>query len=206
MAGGGTLRLAGGLNFYRVVTTRLVVSLEPTRNIVHATIGVRLRKQVDHLAAQRCGIVNGVPVKNQIAEKILATFVDGNDYVPPLSVGAEIVLWGINHRIQISLAYVIAVHQVRPFLHVCCDKRQFLLQTRITLPCWTDGVLKKCFRWNVIVTGKIDRAQNHLRPFRNLQHQSGAALDPVVHVDSGVAVFPVKQLQKKCGIIGPGRG
>src|SRR5438270_10259911 len=123
MTGRGTLRFARSLNFYRIVTARLVVSLEPTRNIIYAMIGVRLRKQVEHLTAQRGRIVNGVPVKNQIAEKILATLVDGNDYYRSCAIRAESVLRRINYRIQISLAYVITVYQVRPFLHVSRDKR-----------------------------------------------------------------------------------
>src|ERR1044072_218474 len=99
MAGRGTLRFASGLNFYRVVPARLVVSLEPARNIIYATIGVRLRKQVEHLATQRFRIVNGVSVKNQIAEKILATLVDGNGYLCPRAARAEMILWRIKHRV-----------------------------------------------------------------------------------------------------------
>src|SRR5438067_7652625 len=120
----------------------------------------------------------------------------------PSIVRAEMILRRIHCRVEIAFANVIAMNQVRAFLCIARDKRQLLLQTRVTLPCRTDRVLEEFFRWNMIVTDEIDRAQNRLWPFRHIKHEARSALDGIAHVYFGITVFPVEELEKECSVIG----
>ena len=123
----------------------------------------------------------------------------------PGAVRAEMKLRRIHCRLEIAFSNVVAMQQIRAFLYIGRDKGEVLLQSRVTLPGRTDRVLEKFFRRNMIVTDEIDRAQNRLWPFGHIQHEARSALDGIVHVDFGITVFAVEELQKKCGVVGPRR-
>src|SRR5213083_1895437 len=120
----------------------------------------------------------------------------------PGAVRAEMILRRINYRVEIAFSNVIAMHQVRAFLHIGRDKRQVLLQARVTLSCRADRVLKKFFGRNMIVTDEINRAQNGLRTFDHIKEEARSALDGIVDIYFGITVFAVEELEKKGGVIG----
>ena len=107
----------------------------------------------------------------------------------PGTIGAEVKLRRINYRVEIAFSKVIAMHQVRALLHIGRNKRQVLLQARVTLSCRSDGVLEKLLGWNMIVTDEIDRAQNRLRPFGHIKDEALSSLDVIVHIYFGINVF-----------------
>ena len=120
----------------------------------------------------------------------------------PGAVGTEMKLRRIHCRLEIAFSDIVAIHQISAFLYIGRDKRQVLLQSRVTLPRRTDRVFEKFFRRNMIVTDKINRAQNRLWPFGHIKHEARSALDGIVHVYFGITVFAVEKLEKKCGVIG----
>ena len=51
VAGNGTFRLAGRFHFHGIITAGFVISLQAPRNVINPMVGIRLRKQIDHLTA-----------------------------------------------------------------------------------------------------------------------------------------------------------
>src|SRR5207248_3172385 len=120
-------------------------------------------------------------------EKILPTFLHRDRDIYPGAVGAEMKLRRIHCRLEIAFSDVVAMHKICAFLYIGRNKRQVLLQARVTLSCRADGVLEKLLGWNMIVTDEIDLAQNRLRPFGHIKDEARSALDGIVDIHCALA-------------------
>src|SRR6476659_8745497 len=59
-----------------VITARLEICFETTRNVVDSNISVRALEEIRYLAAQRLRTVNRLTAKRDVSKKILPAFVN----------------------------------------------------------------------------------------------------------------------------------
>src|SRR5438132_1540087 len=104
------IRCAIGHHFHVVVTTRLEICFETTRNILDARISVRALKEIGYLAAQRLRTVNGVPAKGDVSKKILQSFVNWNDDIDLVAFRLKFVTRRIDYRVQKTFGNIKSVH------------------------------------------------------------------------------------------------
>src|SRR6476646_12230934 len=86
------------------------------------------------------------------------------------------------------------------FFDVRSNKRELLLELRVTFPSRANGLVEEDVRRLVLVADKIDNAQGNESTFFDVQAQS-IGFNRVVNFDLGVAVFAVKQLKEKGSVV-----
>src|SRR5207244_12773269 len=106
----------------------------------------------------------------------------------------------IHCRLEIAFSDVVAMHQICAFLYIGRNKRQVLLQARVTLSCRADGVLEKLLGWNMIVTDEIDLAQNRLWQFGYIKDEARSARNEIVDIYFGIPLLAVENLDKNGGV------
>ncbi len=96
--------------------------------------------------------------------------------------------------------------EIGAFLHVRRDEREVFLELRITFPGRPHGVIEEHLSRLTLVPDKVYQPQGDQRPFADVEAQAIARFDRVAHADLRVAVFAVKQLEEKGGVIAAGGG
>src|ERR1700730_13532127 len=194
-------RLRRRFDFDFVVTARFEIGLQPPGNIGDARFGLRLIEKIGDLAPHYFTVVNRPTAKRNVAEKILAPFVNRDRHVRLICLRTEFESRLFNDGIEKSLRQVKAVHDLGAFAHVRFHERQILLQLRIPLARRPDRKLKKLVGRLVHIADKVDVAEGHDRAFVDLEPQSISRLDLVVHAHIEVAVFAIKKFEKEGEII-----
>ena len=117
------VRSAVGHYFDIVITARLEIRFETTRNVVDPNISVRALEQIGYLAAERLSTVNGVTAKRYVSKKILSAFVKWHGDIDLTASSLKFVTRRIDYGVQKTFGNIKPLHQMRAFLQVCSHKR-----------------------------------------------------------------------------------
>src|ERR687888_2098126 len=108
----GLVRCAVGHYFDIVITARLEICFETTRNVLDPNISVRALEEIGYLAAKRIRTVNRLTAKRDVSKKILLAFVDRNRDVDVSAVRQEFVTRRIDYRVQETFGNIKPLHQM----------------------------------------------------------------------------------------------
>mgnify|MGYP003693589559 CR=1 FL=1 len=181
-------RVTNGVDFHCVIAARLVISLQPPRNIGQPRLCVWLVQEIENLPAQCFASVNGRADELNVAEEILLTFVDHDQRRD--QIGPDIfVAWRIDHALDVAFRNVKTLDQACPFLDVGGNKGQHLLRFRDPCPSGTDGILKQLVGRDPAVADEVDLPEVDQRAFVDVEPKAIPRLKVVADVHLRVAMF-----------------
>src|SRR5437868_13079588 len=97
------VRCAVGHYFDIVITARLEICFETSRNVVDPNISVRALEEIGYLAAERLPTINRLTAERDDPKKILSAFMNRNHDIDITAVGQKFVTRRIDYRVQKTL-------------------------------------------------------------------------------------------------------
>src|SRR6476659_4204249 len=188
-----------------VITARLEIRFETTRNVVDPNFSVRALEEIRYLAAQRLRTVNGLTAKRNVSKEILPAFVNWHRDIDITAFGLKFVTRRVDYRIQKTLGNIEPLYQMRALLQICSHKGQPFFHARISLACRTHQVFEEFVRRLIRVSIEADLAQQETGTFVDVQTQAVARFNHVVHVHFRVTMLSIKHFKEKREIVGARR-
>src|SRR5215468_8581279 len=105
------IRRAIGHDFDLIITARLKIRFEATRNILNARIGIGTLKEIGYLAAECLRTINRVPAKGDGSKKILLPFVNWNHNIDFVVFRLKLVTRSIDYSVQKTFSNVESLNQ-----------------------------------------------------------------------------------------------
>src|SRR6476620_9594156 len=118
------VRCAVGHYFDIVITARLEICFQTTRNVLDSHLSVRALEKIGYLAAQRLRTVNRLTAKRDVSKKILSAFVNWNRDNDITASSLEFVERRIDYGVQKTLSNIEPLYQMRALLQICSHKGQ----------------------------------------------------------------------------------
>ena len=94
------VRSAVGHYFDIVITARLEIRFETTRNVVDPNISVRALEEIGYLAAERLPTINRLTAERDVSKKILSAFMNRNHDIDIAAVSQKFLTRRIDYRVQ----------------------------------------------------------------------------------------------------------
>src|SRR5438034_4781661 len=118
------VRYAAGHYYDIVVTARLEICFETTRNVLDQEVSVRALKEIGYLAAKCLRTVNRLTAKRDVSKKILSAFVNRHGDIDLTVFRLKFVTRRIDYCVQKTFGNIEPLHQMRAVLEICGHKGQ----------------------------------------------------------------------------------
>src|SRR5262249_3033197 len=104
--------------FYIVITARLEIGFEATRDVFDPQVSIRPREEIGYLPAEGLGTVNRLTAKGNISKKILSAFMNRDRDVDTAASSYKFVRWRIDYSVKKTFGNVEPLDQVCAFLQI----------------------------------------------------------------------------------------
>ncbi len=101
-----------------IITARLEICFETTRDVLDAQVSVRTLEKIGYLAAKRLGTVNCLTAKSDVSKEILPPFMNRHRHSNLTAPRQKFVTWSVDYDIQETFGNIKPLHQMRALLQI----------------------------------------------------------------------------------------